>query len=68
MLASNFGKLYERIINERVKNIVKITDAQAGGTEGNATEDDLIMLKQMIANIHREQKTPYIIFLDIPRA
>ena len=30
-LASNVGKLYERIINERIKKVVHITEAQAGG-------------------------------------
>ncbi len=48
-LASNMGKVYERIINERIKPIVKITDAQAGGIEGNATVDHLITLKQAIS-------------------
>ncbi len=67
-LASNFGKLYERIINERVKNIVEITDAQAGGIEGNATVDHLITLKQMVASIRNEKKTAYVIFLDVQKA
>ena len=30
-LSSNFGKLYERIINERVLNKINIFEAQAGG-------------------------------------
>ena len=30
-LSSKFGKLYERIINERAKENIKISDAQAGG-------------------------------------
>ena len=30
-LASNVGKVYERVINERVKEVTQITDAQAGG-------------------------------------
>ena len=44
-LASNFCRVYERIINERIKNIIKITDAQAESIEGNATADHLITLK-----------------------
>ncbi len=67
-LASNFGKVYERIINERIKHIVKITDAQAGGIEGNATADHLITLKQLIADIRERKKTAYIIFLDVQKA
>ena len=38
-LASNVGKVYERIINERVKKQITITKAQAGGKPGCATTD-----------------------------
>ncbi len=55
-LASNFGKLYERIINEWVNKVDKITDAQAGRIEGNATLDHLMTLKQMIANITNKKQ------------
>ena len=33
-LASNFGKLYERIIEKRAKNKLMISEAQAGGQKG----------------------------------
>ena len=46
ILASNFGKLYERIINERVTRQVKITEAQAGGIPGSATVHHPIVLKK----------------------
>lgn len=67
-LASNIGKVYERIINERVKKQVTITDTQAGGTEGNATVDHLITLKQTIQEIRNRNKTAYIVFLDVQKA
>ena len=38
-LASNVGKVYERIINERVKSRLHITKAQAGGKAGCSTAD-----------------------------
>ena len=47
-LASNVGKVYERIIIDRVKQLVRITKAQAGGKSGCATVDHLIVLKQTI--------------------
>ncbi len=53
-LASNFGNLYERIINARLKKIIKISWAQAGGIEGNATVDHLITLKEVIR--HQRQR------------
>ena len=55
-LASNMGKIYERIVNERVKRQVYITEAQAGGTPGNATVDHLITLKQTIREIRKKEK------------
>ena len=55
-LASNAGKLYERIINERVKNVTEITEAQAGGIPGSATADHLIALKQTIRELRKKGK------------
>jgi hypothetical protein len=36
-VSSNFGKLFERIINERTKQVTNISDAQAGGKEKRST-------------------------------
>ena len=60
---SNVGKVYERIINERVKQQVQITKAQAGGGSGCA-----IVLKQTIQEKQEKGHTSYIIFLDIQKA
>ena len=68
ILASNVGKVYERIINERVKKKIHITKAQAGGKAGSSTADHLIVLKQAITEITKTGKTAYIIFLDVQKA
>ncbi len=67
-LASNTGKVFERIINERVIKNVKITEAQAGGKKGAATVDHLITLKEVIARLREENKPVHIIFLDVQKA
>ena len=67
-LASNIGKVYERIINERVKKEVNMTKAQAGGKPGCSTVDHLIVLKQTIKEIRDKGMTAYIIFLDVQKA
>ena len=67
-LASNFGKVYERLINTRIKPIVTITDSQAGGMDGNSTVDHLITLKQAIQEIRKQGMTAYVIFLDVKKA
>ena len=67
-LASNIGKVYERIVSESVKQKVWITKAQAGGKSGCATVDHLIVLKQTIQEINDKRLTAYIIFLDVQKA
>ena len=67
-LASNIGKLFERIINERLKSIVEITDAQAGGRAGSATTDHLLILQQAIQSAKNRKKDVYMGFLDVTKA
>ncbi len=67
-LASNVGKVFERIINNRIKPKIDITEAQAGGKEGAATADHLTTLKEIITHIRKMKKTAYIIFLDVQKA
>ena len=66
-LASNLGKVYERIINERIKKELQITKAQAGGKPGNSTADHLIVLKEAIQEITKNKKTAYVVFLDVQK-
>ena len=67
-LASNFGKLYERIINKEAIKEVNMSDAQAGGMEGRSTVDHLLILKELInTNKENKQKT-YLAFLDVTKA
>ena len=67
-LASNIGKLFERIINERLKTIVEITDAQAGGRAGSATTDHLLILQQAIQSAKNRKKDVYMGFQDVTKA
>ncbi len=67
-LASNFGKLYERIINNRALKQINITDAQAGGKKGRATVDHLLITKEMIQLAKVTRKPLYIVFLDVTKA
>ncbi len=67
-LASNMGKVFERVINDRIKPKIEITEAQAGGKEGAATVDHLTTLKEIISLIRKGKKTAYLIFLDVQKA
>jgi hypothetical protein len=67
-LASNVGKLYERLINNRARHKIKITDAQAGGQKGRATVDHILLLKEAINTCKTQKKPIYITFLDVTKA
>ncbi len=68
MLGSNFGKLFERIINNRLVPKLRMTEAQAGGKKGKATVDHLLRLKDTIQHIRANKKQAYIAFLDVTKA
>ena len=62
------GKLYERIINNRITEEEGITEAQAGGQKGKATTGHLLILKDLIKDAQNKRKTTYAAFLDVTKA
>ena len=67
-LASNVGKLYERIITTRMTDQLSISDAQAGGKKGRATTDHILVLKELISIAKLQKKPLYLPFLDVSKA
>ena len=67
-LSSNVGKLYERIMNNRIKKKIKITDYQAGGRQYTATVDHILILKELITYAKNNKKKLHIGFLDVTKA
>ena len=68
-LASNMGKLFERLMNNKIKKETLITPAQAGGQEGMATVDHLMILNSLINQSKKTKKKElYIAFLDVTKA
>ena len=69
-LSSNAGKLFERIINNRITQKIKITEAQAGGQKGKATADHLTIINNIIKQTKRKKKDKklYIALLDVTKA
>ena len=67
-LASNFGKLFERILNNRAKEKINIYEKQAGGQKGKATTDHLVVLKETIKEIRKQKNPVYMVFLDVTKA
>ena len=63
-ISSNMGKFFERVINERTKREINISDMQGGGRKGSDTADHILALKEAI----RKGKDVYIAFLDVTKA
>ncbi len=55
-LASNVGKVFERLVNNCIKNEIITTEAQSGGEQGKATADHITILNGVI-NHHKKCKT-----------
>ena len=67
-LASNIGKLFERVVNNRISDKINITDHQAGGKKGRATADHLLVLQNTINQAKKNNKKVLITFLDVTKA
>ena len=67
-LSSNMGKLFEKIINSRIKENIHITDNQGGGKESSSTIDYILTLKETVKRNKLKKKNTYITFLDVTKA
>lgn len=61
-------KVWERILNERLKKIVKIGDCQCGFVEGKGTTDAIFMMRQMQELYGEKNRRLYHIFVDLEKA
>lgn len=67
-LASNIGKTYERLVNNRIQQDLYISEAQAGGRKGKATVDHILAVNELVKSSKKKKKTVYIAFLDVTKA
>ena len=67
-LASNVGKMFERLINNRLSPEVNMSDAQAGGMKGRATVDHILILKELVHIAKCERKKTTLTYLDVTKA
>ena len=62
------GKVYERLINNRVTPAVQMSDAQAGGIRGRATVDHILILKELIHIAKQQKRSTILTYLDVTKA
>ena len=67
-LASNMGKIFERMVNNRAVKLVNMSNAQAGGKKGAATVDHILVLKDLIRIGKDQGRQVYLVFLDVTKA
>ena len=67
-LASNYGKVYERMINNRILEKLEMTEAQAGGRKGSSTVDHIIIAKEIILSAKISKKDMEGVLLDVTKA
>ena len=66
--SNNICKLFERVINNRVKGTLQFTGAQAGARENRAAIDQIFTLKAIIQNRTSKGQPTYIAFIDLEKA
>ena len=67
-LTSNVGKLFERVLNNRVVEVLPFSEAQAGGRPGRCTVDQHFILHEVVKQRRSENKPTYCAFLDVHKA
>ena len=69
-LLSVVSKVYERILEKRLKRILdsQLEEAQSGFRKGRSTHDHIFTLKQLIEKRQRQNRDLYLGFIDIQKA
>ena len=62
------GKLFERIINNRIQTQITMTPNQVGGQKGKATVDYILRIWNIINKARKSKQTIQITFLDVTKA
>ena len=68
MLTSHTLKLWERIIDRRLRGIVTISDQQFRFMPGRSTTDAIFALRQMMEKYREGQESLHCVFIDLEKA
>ena len=69
-LLSVVAKLYEDILNKRLKDILEtqLDEAQCGFRKGRSVHDQIFIVKQIIEKTNKQNKNAYLTFIDLEKA
>ena len=67
-VSSTISMICEELINNRMTQLVPLTQAQGGGKKGSSTRDHIFILKGAIAMALKHKRDLFITFYDVSKA
>lgn len=67
-LLSHTMKLWERVVEGRLRNQTGVSSGQFGFMPGRSTMEPIFMVRQMMEKYRRQKKKMHIVFVDLEKA
>ena len=61
-------KIWERVVDERLRKQTQVSEAQFGFVPGRSTTEPIFMLRQLVEKFRRRRKKLHIVFVDLEKA
>jgi hypothetical protein len=67
-LMSHIMKLWERIIEHRLRGVTNVTENQFGFMLGRSTMETIFLIRQLMKRCREQKKDMHVIFIDLEKA
>jgi hypothetical protein len=67
-LMSHIMKLWERIIEHRLREVTNVTENQFGFMLGRSTMETIFLIRQLMKRCREQKKDMHVIFIDLEKA